>query len=208
MPNLLRIDTSARINDSHSRTLADELQAQWLASQPGGEVQQRDLAKDPIGPIENDTIVGYYTPEEAMTDQLRQATAQSDRLIAELMNADALLISTLIYNFGVPAVLKVWIDQVVRINQTFGFSDDGNLQGLVKGKLAYITIASGAQFTGTPLATMDFLRPYLKSLLGFIGFEQVEFFSVESTTMDEKQMALNKENALAEMASLFAKAVA
>ncbi len=208
MPNLLRIDASARMNDSHSRRLADEIETLWLANHQDAVVQRRDLAKQPIGPIENETIAGYYTPDEAMTDSLRQATELSDKLIAELMQADALLISTPMYNFTVPAVLKAWIDQVVRIHKTFGFSDDGNLQGLVKGKPAYITIAIGAQFTGTPLVGMDFLRPYLKSLLGFIGFEQVEFISVESTTMDENQLALNKENALIEIANLFQKAVA
>ncbi len=208
MPTLLRIDASPRADNSHSRSLADELQARWLDAHPGAQVQLRDLAKEPIGPIENDTIVGYYTPEGDMTDPLRQATAQSDMLIDELLGADALLISTPMYNFSVPAVLKAWIDQVVRINRTFGFNEDGDLQGLVKGKTAYITTAIGAQFTGTPLVAMDFLRPYLKSLFGFIGFEQVKIFSVESTSMDENQLALSREKSLAEIADLFAKEVA
>jgi len=208
MPNLLRIDTSSRINDSHSRNLADEVQAQWLAAHPDGVVQQRDLVKHAIGHIENNTIVGYYTPEEEMNDQLRQATAQSDELIAELMRADGLLISTPMYNFSVPSVLKAWIDQVVRINKTFGFSDDGNLLGLVKGKPAYITVAVGAQFTGTELESLDFLRPYLKTLLGFIGFNDVKFYSVECTIRDENQFAQNKKNALWEISETFSKAVA
>lgn len=208
MPILLRIDASARISDSHSRNLADELEAKWLATHPNGVVQRRDLVKEPIGPLENDTIVGYYTPEDAMTDHLRQATAQSDTLIAELLGADELLISTPMYNFTLPAVLKAWIDQVVRIHKTFGFDDEGNIQGLVKGKPAYITTALGAQFTGTPLESMDFLHPYMKAVLGFIGFEDVKFFSVECTTMDEKQFSENKDNTLAEITNLFAKAVA
>lgn len=203
MPTLLRIDTSARINDSHSRALADELQARWLAAHPGGEVRQRDLAKDPIGPIENETIIGYYTPADAMTGALKQATAQSDELIAELQAADALLLSTPMYNFTVPAVLKAWIDQVVRIHKTFGFTEEGTLQGLVKDKPAYITTALGAQFSGTSLASMDFLRPYLQALLGFIGFEDITFIAVESTTMDERQLAINKEHAVAEIARAF-----
>lgn len=208
MQKLLRIDSSARINDSHSRSLADEVQAQWLATHPGGVVQLRDLSKEPIEHIENDTIVGYYTGEEDMTDPLRNATAQSDKLIDELMGADALLISTPMYNFTIPSVLKAWIDQVVRIHKTFGYAEDGNLQGMVKNKPAYIATALGAQFTGTPLVAMDFLHPYLKSVLGFIGFEQIEFFSVESTAVDENQFALSKENALADIAKLFPKEVA
>jgi len=208
MPTLLRIDTSARINDSHSRALADELQARWQAANPGGVVQQRDLATTPIGPIENETIVGYYTPADDMTEALRQATAESDALIAELQAADALLISTPMYNFTVPAVLKAWIDQVVRIHKTFGFNEAGEALGLVKDKPAYITTAIGAQFSGTPLASMDFLRPYLQALLGFIGFEDVSCFSVESTAVDEKQFAKSKENAVTEIERLFAKVAA
>lgn len=208
MPNLLRIDASVRVTDSHSRALADELQARWRSATPGATVIQRDFAKNPVLAIENDTVIGYYTPEENMTPELRLATAQSDQLIAELMDADALLISTPMYNFTVPSVLKAWIDQVVRVHKTFGFDDAGNVFGMVKNKPAYIAVALGAQFTGTALTEMDFLRPYLKSLLGFIGFEQVEIFTVESTAQDEKLMALSKQKTMEEIDNLFARAVA
>lgn len=208
MPNLLRIDASARTIGSHSRNLANELQDMWLHNHPKGLVQHRDLVIAPIAALKNETIAGFYTAEENLTKSLRKATSQSDELIAELMNADALLISTPMYNFTLPAVLKAWIDQVVRIHKTFGFSDDGNPIGLVKGKTAYITIAMGAQFTGTALESMDFLRPYLKSLLGFIGFEEVEFFVVESTVVDEEQRLQNIEKAHVAMANLFSNEVA
>lgn len=208
LPTLLRIDASIRITDSHSRSLADELQSRWLQATPGGRVNERDLAKNPVHALENDTVIGYYTPEEKMTDVLRQATAQSDNLIAELMNADALLISTPMYNFTVPAVLKAWIDQVVRMHKTFDFDEAGNVVGLVKNKSAYVAIALGAQFTDTPLMAMDFLRPYLKALLGFIGFEQVEIFTIESTAQDKDLMELSREKMISKIEDLFSQAVA
>ncbi len=207
MPTLLRIDASVRTADSHSRSLADELQKRWLSATLNGSVNQRDLGKDPILSIENDTVIGYYTPEENMSPALRQATAQSDNLVAELIDADALLISTPMYNFTVPSVLKAWIDQVVRMHKTFDFDDAGIPYGMVKNKPAYITVALGAQFTGTPLAAMDFLRPYLKTLLGFIGFEKVKIFSVESTAQDESLMKASRGKAMAEIESLFSQAV-
>lgn len=195
MATLLRIDASARTDGSHSRTLADAVQAEWLKAHPGGEVIRRDLARQTVDPVTDTTIKGYYTPPEAMTDALRQATAQSDELIGELMAADSLLIASPMYNFSVPAVLKGWIDQIVRVNHTFGIDENG-LHGLIKGKQAYIATALGAQFSGTPLEPYDFLRPYLKTLLGFLGFEKVEIFSVESTSMDEQQMELTRQDAL------------
>jgi len=208
MPHLLRIDSSARTHDSHSRDLANAVQSHWLAAHPGGQTAQRDLSLNPIESIKNETIIGYYTPEQELTESLRRATALSDTLIAELIQTDVLLLSTPMYNFTVPAVLKAWIDQIMRINKTFGFSKEGDLQGLLKNKTAYITVAIGTQLTGTPLEAMDYLRPYLKTVLSFIGFEQVEFFSIESTAMDEKQMAVNKENTMREITAMFQSAVA
>lgn len=196
MTSLLRIDASARTKDSHSRALADAVEAEWLKAHPEGEVIVRDLASQPVAYINDAAINGFYTPPEAMTEELRQATALSDELIEELMSVDTLLISTPMYNFSVPAVLKGWIDQIVRMNRTFGLDNENGLYGLIKDKQAYIATALGAQFTGTPLEAHDHLRPFLASMLGLIGFEQIEIFSVESTTVDEQQMNLNRQAAL------------
>ncbi|MDH5445523.1 MAG: NAD(P)H-dependent oxidoreductase [Gammaproteobacteria bacterium] len=206
MTTLLRIDASARTEGSHSRELADVVEAAWFKANPEGEVIVRDLAREPVALINNDTIAGYYTPPEQMDEKLKSATALSDKLIAEVMLADTLLISVPMYNFSVPAVLKAWIDQVVRINHTFSYDPENGFAGLISNKTAYVTTAVGAQFTGTPFEAFDFLRPYLKSLLAFLGFEKVEVFSVESTTIDEQQMAINRQEALQQIEASFSKA--
>lgn len=195
MATLLRIDASARTEDSHSRSLGDVLQAEWSRAHPEGEVVVRDLARQAVAYINDATIKAYYTPPDDMTDASRQATILSDELIAELLAADTLLITTPMYNFSIPAVLKGWIDQIVRVNHTFGVDENG-LHGLIKNKQAYIATAYGTQFSGTPLEAYDFLRPYLKTLLEFLGFERVDIFSVESTSMDEQQMNLNLQETL------------
>lgn len=203
MATLLRIDASARTENSHSRCLADTVEALWLKAHPGGELVVRDLVTQPVAYITDETINGFYTAPDDMSDALRQATALSDELIAELLAADSLLLSVPMYNFSVPAVLKAWIDQVVRINHTFAIDENG-LSGLIKDKQAYVTTAIGAQFSGTPLEAYDFLRPYLKSLLGFLGFEKIEMFSVESTTMDEQQFKLNQQEVTQTIKQAFA----
>src|SRR5262245_46329995 len=128
-PTLLRIDASARTEGSHSRTLADGVQARWLKAHPHGRVIRRDLAVAPQAHIEAATIQGFYTPPEQMTPELRAATAQSDELIAELKAAHTVLIAAPIYNFSIPSSLKAWIDQVVRIGHTFAYQD-GQFTGL------------------------------------------------------------------------------
>lgn len=94
MPNLLRIDASARSEGSHSRMLGDVFEDVWLTRNIDGQVIRRDLARNAIPQIEETAITGFYTPPEAMTDVLHSATALSDRLIAELVAADEVLVTT------------------------------------------------------------------------------------------------------------------
>ena len=193
MTTILRIDASARPGPAHaageqasfSRTLADAVQ-QGLIGHHGAQVAtMRDLATDPLPAIADATIKGFYTPAEAMDDRLRAATALSDSLIAELEAADILLISTPMYNFAVPAALKAWIDQIMRINRTFAY-ENGEFSGLLKGKRAYVAYSYGAggYGDGGPLQSFDFMRPYLTMILNFIGIEDVTSFAVEATTAD------------------------
>lgn len=193
MTTILRIDASARPGPadaageqaSFSRTLADAVQ-QSLTAHHGAKVgNMRDLATDPLPAIADATIKGFYTPAEAMDDRLRAATALSDNLIAELEAADLLLISTPMYNFAVPAALKAWIDQIMRINRTFAY-DNGAFSGLLKGKRAYVAYSYGAggYGDGGRLQRFDFMRPYLTMILNFIGIDDVTSFAVEATIAD------------------------
>lgn len=193
MTTILRIDTSTRPGPSlavggqasFSRSLADAVQ-QGLSRHHGAEISiLRDLAADPLPAIVDATVEGFYTPPEALDDRLRAATALSDMLIAELEAADILLISTPMYNFAVPAVLKAWIDQIMRINRTFAY-ENGQFSGLLKGKRAYVAYSYGAggYGEGGALQSYDFMRPYLTLILNFIGIEDVTSFAVEATTAD------------------------
>jgi FMN-dependent NADH-azoreductase len=188
-PTLLRIDSSARDAGSVSRQLADAAEAAWRAAHPGGAVTRRDLARQPIGHITDATIEGFYTPDDALDARLRAATAESDALIAELAAAHTVLIAAPIYNFSVPSSLKAWIDQVVRIRRTFAY-EDGQFRGLVTGPRAVLALAYGAGGYAGPLAQLDHLRPYLTSLLLFLGIEDVRVVAAEATTSADAQEAI------------------
>src|ERR1700756_5285677 len=124
MPSLLRIDASSRLSGSHSRALADALEAAWSA--------------------------GFYTPPASLDERLKRAVALSDELIDELNAAETVLIATPMYNFSVPSALKSWIDQVVRINRTFSY-DGKKFTGLVEAKRVVVVAAFGAEGYGGPL---------------------------------------------------------
>lgn len=202
-PTLLRIDASARQEGSHSRQLADAVEATWLARHPNGRVLRRDLATQPLPHIAAATIQGFYTPPGQHSAELREATAMSDTLIAELKSADLLLISAPIYNFGVPSALKAWIDQVVRIGHTFAY-ENGNFSGLVPTPRAVLTLAYGAAGYQGPLAAMDHLKPYLVSLLGFLGIADVRVVATEATTADPETVERNVRAALDSVLTLVA----
>lgn len=202
-PQLLRIDASARTEGSISRQVADEVQAQWQARLPAGRVVRRDLATESLPHISNETIQGFYTPPDAMTDALRHATARSDGMIAELKSAHTVLIATPVYNFSAPSALKAWIDQIVRIGQTFAY-DGSQFTGLVTGPKAILVLAYGAAGYDGPLSSMDHLRPYLTSLLRFLGFNDIQVIAVQGTTADADTVGQHVRQAKHEAAQLFA----
>lgn len=173
--HILRIDASSRHDGSVSRDLADRIIAKLGASQ----VVTRDLASGI--PLINETWIGAnFTPEPERSDAQRAELAMSDTLVAELQAADTVVIGLPIYNFGVPAALKAWIDQVARAGVTFKYSEYGP-KGLLEGKRAIVAVASGGTEAGSDI---DFATGYLRHVLGFIGITEVEFVTADRLMVD------------------------
>ncbi|UWR12457.1 FMN-dependent NADH-azoreductase [Sulfitobacter mediterraneus] len=153
MTTILRIDASVRRTDnsdvaynSISRTLADSFVEQWKESEPEVEVILRDVGMTPPVFICNDWIASVFTPDAERTDQQKTLVSLSDTLIDEIDRADVLLISTPMYNYGMPAALKAWFDQVIRINKTFTFDlDRGDfpLEPIMSGKTLVLLTSAG-----------------------------------------------------------------
>jgi FMN-dependent NADH-azoreductase len=202
MTRLLRIDASSRTTDSISRRYADLFVERWFQTRPNGKLVVRDLAHTPIPHISAMTISAYYTPPKQMNAEMKSATRLSDELIAELRAADLLLISTAMYNFTVPSALKAWVDQIVRIGHTFSYVPEQGFTGLLQGKRAVIVSASGADFSGEAMRSMDFLTPYLKALLGFLGIQSVETIALEGTSIDPSAFERSEAMALDRIAHL------
>ena len=119
MPTLLHINSSPLYGRSVSRQLTGAFVAQWKSSHPDGTVIDRDLNTTSIPPINGEWVGAAYTPEEACTPQQKELLALSDALLAELEQADEYVFGVPMHNFGVPSVLKLWIDQIARVGRTF-----------------------------------------------------------------------------------------
>lgn len=185
---ILRVDASMRVNGSVSRELADKLLAQ-LSKAPNTHIKNRDLTQA-VPFVDEAWINANFTDPGERSAEQRAVLAQSDALVAELKQADTLVIATPIYNFGVPAALKAWIDMIARARETFRYSENGPV-GLLEGKKAYVIITSGGTELGTDI---DFVSGWLKHVLGFIGIDDVEIVN-GSGLMKDQQGAIERAEA-------------
>jgi|SRR5579872_603375 len=192
MKKILNIQSSPRGGDSYSIQLADAIVAKLHTIDPDSTVETLDLVKTHFPHLEEAHIASFYTPAERHTQRERIAIRHSDESIRAIREADILVIGAPMYNFSIPSVLKAWIDHIVRAGVTFAYTDKGP-QGLVKGKKVYVAIASGGVYSDGPMKSMDFIEPYLRSVLGFIGLIDITFFRVEGLSVPGiKENALKK----------------
>jgi FMN-dependent NADH-azoreductase len=174
MPTLLHLDSSP-LESSISRELTREFVKTWQNAHPDGTVIYRDLAANPSKPLDTAWIYSAYTPEASRTPEQKAALAPSDELIGELEHADEYVIGVAMHNFSIPSVLKLWIDQIVRSGRTFVYAETGP-QGLLHGKKATVLAATGGVYEAdTPASALNFIDPYLKTILGFIGVTDTKF---------------------------------
>jgi len=180
MKNILHIISSPKGARSFSNKLANAVIDKIKEAHPGSVVHIRDVAAHPFPHLEEATLAAFYTPAEQHTSANKEAVKHSDEAIAEVMNADIIVIGAPLYNFGIPSSLKAWIDHIARAQVTFRYSEAG-AEGLVKNKVVYIAMASGAVYSSGPMLPFDFVAPYLKSLLGFLGMTDLTVFRVEGS---------------------------
>ena len=170
MTSLLAINASPRYDYSTSRKLTSLFIEKWRAAHPGGEVVERDLIKTTLPFVDLPWIGGAFTPPEQHSPESAAAIKISNDLVAELQAADRIIIGTPMYNFTIPAVLKAYIDHVVRV----GVTVVDNV-GQLTGKKATVILASGGDYSpGSPTEGYDFASGYLRQVLGFIGITELD----------------------------------
>lgn len=178
MQNILRIDSSIFGANGSSSQLLDTLVKKLRALHPDSQVIQRDLALQPIPHFDAVTMQAVGEGRAELADQL----------IAEVQQADVVLIAAPMYNFGIPSQLKAWFDHIARAQLTFKYTENGPV-GLLRGKRVYVVTTRGGQYKDSP---QDTLVPYLKIMLNFLGLaENLQFIYAEGLAMvDTKESAL------------------
>lgn len=173
--HILRIDASARKEGSITRQLTDRIIDRFDEA----TLTTRDLT-EALPQIDESWVGANFTPADDRSDVQKAALELSDSLIAEVQAADTVVIGIPVYNFGVPAAFKAWVDLVARAGVTFRYTENGP-EGLLEGKRAIVVFASG----GVPLGSeADFASGFVRHVLGFIGIHDVEFVAADAMAKD------------------------
>lgn len=183
MTSVLLVMCSPRLERSASRAAAEHLLARLRTREPGLQVTRRDLASTPPSLVDARFAEAMLVPEKERSPAQAAALAESERLIAELDACDLLVLSTPMHNFTVPAVLKAWIDQVLRVERTFRRTPQGK-RGCLRDRPSFVVVATGGRITGGRARQPDFLTPYLTAALATLGIRDVRFLHLESLSGD------------------------
>jgi FMN-dependent NADH-azoreductase len=176
---ILQINSSARREASHSTRIASRIVARLRDADPEATLTVRDLGSAPHPELDEAALAALFTPADKRTPEQSARVARDDALIEETKAADVIVLGVPMYNFGVPAQLKNWIDAISRAGVTFRYTEKGP-EGLLGGKHVYVALTRGGKYRNTPSDTQV---PYLQTVFGFLGMTEVHFVYAEGLAM-------------------------
>lgn len=182
MKHILHLISSPRGGESFSIKLGHAVIEKLLVKYPDSIVEEVNLSGSTTPHLDKSHLQSFFTPEEQLTSDDQVAIHYSDVAISQLMAADIIVIGAPLYNFGIPSTLKAWIDHIARAGKTFRYDEHG-AEGLVKGKKVYVAMSSGAVYSEGFYQNYDFVSPYLKTMLGFLGMTDLIIFRVEGVNI-------------------------
>lgn len=203
MAHILHIDASPRGDRSVSRSLANQFITEWKAAHPDDTITYRDLGHHPVPFVSEAWIAAAFSSPDQHSPEMAEAIRISDELIDEFLAADQYVFSIPMYNFGISANFKAYIDQIVRAGRTFAVDETG-YKGLVHNKKAVLILSQGGVYSeGSPAESYDLQTPYLRLIFGFMGVTDVEFIYADSLNMGDEarsQSIAKAESTLKEVA--------
>lgn len=186
MKKVLHIKSSINGNRSYSAKLSNALIKKLRHRYTDLHVVTRDLSEENFPHLHGDIFASFFVPTDELSSEQETLRQNSDRAIDEVLKTDILIIDAPMYNFGIPSQLKAWLDHICRAGITFKYGEKGP-KGLIQNTKTYIAMASGGVYSESPASQMDFVSPYLKTILGFLGITDVEIVRAEGTAMTETQ---------------------
>ncbi|MGO2235236.1 MAG: FMN-dependent NADH-azoreductase [Marinomonas sp.] len=214
MKTILHIDSSVRRTDNSTQSYNSISKSfgrcfidSWLNKNHQDEVVYRDLGLNPPTFISQDWIAAAFAPEQKRSKSQQLVLAESDTYFDEVANADVIVITAPMYNYGMPAVLKAWFDQMLRVNKTFTFDlarGDFPIEPILSGKTLVLLTSSG-EFgfgVGGVREQMNHLGPHIKELAKYLGVDQFYEMGSEYQEFADDRHQASVENAQQDITAL------
>jgi FMN-dependent NADH-azoreductase len=165
----------------------------WKEKHPNDSIVYREVGQENIPHVTEKWIAGAFKPAELRNAEDIEALRVSDQLVAELKNADVIVLGTPMYNWSVPSALKAYIDQVLRVNETVLISNDdpkNPYKGLLKDKKVYLLMVRGniGYEPGEFYEHMDFQTNYLKTVFRIMGIEDIEHLALNGAGLEQESL--------------------
>ena len=200
MTTLLQINASIHAGHGQSSQLATQFVQAFASRHPDSRIVLRDLASDTVPHLSAARFAAFVSQPEARTAAQSDELAYSDALIAELKQADVIVLGLPMYNFGVPSQLKAYFEHIARGGETVRYTAAGPV-GLLKGKKVFVFAARGGLYAGTALDTQT---SYVRDFLRFVGIEDIEFVYAEGLAVSPQSKANGLASAAAQIERLAA----
>ncbi|OXE95783.1 FMN-dependent NADH-azoreductase [Flavobacterium araucananum] len=193
MKHILHLMSSIQPKESHSIKLSEAIIEKIQEKYPNSTLEELNLVELDMPNLNPELLRKFFTPADHLNTEEKESIVFANNLIKQLLAADIIVIGAPLYNFTIHSALKTWIDYITRPGITFGYGEDGRPIGLVTGKKVYVAMASGGVYSEGPGQANDFVVPYLKAFLGFLGLTDLTAFRAEGLKVQGlKDDAMNK----------------
>jgi FMN-dependent NADH-azoreductase len=184
MKHILHLKSSIQGAASYSIKLGNAIVEKIQQKYQGSTLEEVDLVNIEVPHLNPDVLRTFFIPGDQLTAAEKESIRFSDAVVKQLLAADIIVIGAPLYNFTIHTSLKAWIDHITRAGVTFGYGENGPV-GKVTGKKVYVAMSSGGVFSEGPGKANDFVAPYLKSFLGFLGMTDLTVFRAEGLKVPE-----------------------
>lgn len=178
MKRILHLKSSLLGKESYSIKLGHAIVERIQDKYPGSALEELNLVDSAMPHLRPAVLRTFFIPADQLTEEEKNAIRYSDELVKQLMSADIIVIGAPLINFTIHSSLKAWIDHITRAGITFGYGENGPV-GKVTGKKVYVAMSSGGVYSEGPGKANDFVAPYLKAFLGFLGMTDLTVFRAE-----------------------------
>ena len=182
MKNILHIISSPMGNYSHSIKLGNAIIKQLALKHPGSKITERNLVNDNPPYLDGSHILASFKNDKELSNEEKEKLSYSDTLLREIKQADIIILGAPMYNFGIHATLKAYIDQIVRLGHTIKYQADGTRIGLLADKAVYLAVTAGGSYENNEFNPVnDYIVNHLRAILKYVGIDNIQSLIIEGT---------------------------